>query len=71
MFVYLKVSPQVVKKRVANRKNHFFKVSLVDSQFEALEEPNVYMEKDVLTIQADMKTVDEIVDKICKAKFKV
>lgn len=67
-FVYLKVSPNVAKKRVAERKNHFFKVSLVDSQFEILEEPS-YFELDVLTISNDTKTVNEVVDEILNYKL--
>jgi gluconokinase len=37
--VYLKVSPEVARERVAQRTDHFMPSDLVDSQFDALEEP--------------------------------
>jgi gluconokinase len=37
-FVYLKGTKQVILERMRNRKRHFFPASLVDSQFETLEE---------------------------------
>jgi gluconokinase len=37
--VYLKVSPEVARERVAGRVGHFMKDHLVDDQFETLEEP--------------------------------
>lgn len=37
--VYLKVSPELARERVAQRTDHFMPSDLVDSQFEALEEP--------------------------------
>ncbi len=45
--IYLKISKQTVKSRLEQRKNHFMPASLIDSQFEALEEPN-----DVTAIEA-------------------
>lgn len=38
-FVYLPVTPQQAAARVAARSGHFYPASLVDSQFEALEDP--------------------------------
>src|SRR5687768_16824567 len=38
-FVYLKADAVLVRARVAARADHFMPASLVDSQFEALEEP--------------------------------
>lgn len=37
--VYLKVTPEVARARVERRTDHFMPGDLVDSQFEALEEP--------------------------------
>lgn len=39
-FVHLDVPPEVVAARVADREGHFMPVSLVTSQFEALEAPD-------------------------------
>ncbi|MDY7015089.1 MAG: gluconokinase, partial [Cyanobacteriota bacterium] len=38
-FVYLKGSKDLIEKRLAARTHHFMSPSLLDSQFEALEEP--------------------------------
>ena len=38
-FVYLQVSPETAHERVAHRHDHFMKETLVDTQFETLEEP--------------------------------
>jgi gluconokinase len=38
-FFYLKVDHDVVAKRLASRKGHFFNQALLDSQFATLEEP--------------------------------
>ncbi|UYN89179.1 MAG: gluconokinase [Anaerolineales bacterium] len=38
-FVYLKGTPALIARRVQGRKRHFMPVSLLDSQFDALEEP--------------------------------
>ena len=37
--VYLKVTTETARERVAQRTDHFMPADLVDSQFEALEEP--------------------------------
>jgi gluconokinase len=39
LFVFLEVSPQAAKARVAARSDHFFSVAMVDSQFATLESP--------------------------------
>lgn len=46
-FVYLKADPAIIRQRVRNRPGHFFKENLLDSQYDALEEPT-----DTLTIDA-------------------
>jgi gluconokinase len=38
-FVYLKGGRALIVERLASRQNHFMPASLLDSQFEALEEP--------------------------------
>jgi gluconokinase len=38
-FVYLKVTPTVVERRLRQRKGHFMNVGLLQSQFATLEEP--------------------------------
>ncbi len=40
-FVYLKIDLETAKLRVAQRTNHFYPTSLVDSQFESLEDPSL------------------------------
>ena len=37
--VYLKGSQPLIKERLVNRKGHYMKQSLLDSQFDTLEEP--------------------------------
>lgn len=39
-FVYLKGSFELIKKRLENRKGHFFNPQLLKSQFDSLEEPS-------------------------------
>lgn len=38
-FVYLKVKPAVVERRLRQRKGHFMNADLLQSQFATLEEP--------------------------------
>lgn len=57
-FVYLKGDFELIKRRVENRKNHFMKVNLLKSQFEALEEP-----KEAIGIDAS-KNLYEIIREI-------
>ncbi|CAG8569004.1 1078_t:CDS:2 [Cetraspora pellucida] len=59
-FVYLKVDKQVLKARLQQRKNHFMKMEMLESQFKDLEEPN--NEENVFTIEADNNT--DLVKKI-------
>jgi gluconokinase len=60
-WVYLKGTFAEIAKRVAERKGHYAKVSLVASQFEALEEPT-----DALDIDVN-QTPEEIAAEIRKA----
>lgn len=57
-FVYLKGNFKMINERIKNRKNHFFKTDLLQSQFNDLEEPENCLTVD---IENDPKF---IVDKI-------
>ncbi len=59
--VYLKGSFEMFAKRLSERKGHFMKSKLLQSQFSALEEP-----EDAMTIDA-AATPECIVEEICKA----
>jgi gluconokinase len=39
MLVYLKAERSLISDRLAERKDHFMPPSLIDSQFDSLEEP--------------------------------
>ncbi len=54
--VYLKGSYALIRRRLEARTGHFFDADLLDSQFDALEEPDP---DEVLTIEVDRKP-DEI-----------
>jgi gluconokinase len=49
-FVFLDISPELAESRVAARPDHFMPVSLVASQFDTLERPDV--ETDVFPVDA-------------------
>jgi gluconokinase len=57
-FVFLRISPEEAKRRVEQRKGHYMPATLVESQFETLEEPD-----DVLALDAT-RTPDELVREI-------
>ena len=57
-FVYLKCDVNLLKKRLEKRKDHFFKVDLLESQFKTLEEP-----KSAITVNGNL-SIDKIVDSI-------
>lgn len=59
-FVYLKADRDLIRGRVAARTDHFMPASLVDSQFETLEEPGA-----ALVIDAS-KTPEAIVEEIVR-----
>ena len=46
--IYLKADRELIISRLASRKDHFMPSELIDSQFEALEEPN-----DAIVLDAD------------------
>lgn len=55
-FIYLNSSKELIKRRLTSRQNHFMPSSLIDSQFDTLEEPN-----DALWVDASLSE-QEIVD---------
>jgi len=59
-FVYLKADRDLIRERVAGRTDHFMPVSLVDSQFDTLDEP-----QNALVIDAS-KTPEAIVEEIVR-----
>jgi gluconokinase len=46
-FVYLKGSPALIRSRLQARSGHYMRATLLESQFEALEEPSDAMVLDV------------------------
>jgi gluconokinase len=60
-FVYLKADRELIRARVAARTGHFMPASLVDSQFETLDEPH-----DAVIVDAS-ETPETIVESIVKA----
>ncbi len=59
-FVHLAGSFKLIHDRMALRKNHFMPLSLLESQFAALERPT-----DALEVEID-RTVDEIVEEVLR-----
>ena len=57
-FVFLKGSKALISERMRRRKNHFMPGDLLDSQFEALEEP-----ENAITVSI-IQSPDEIIHKI-------
>ena len=62
-FVWLKGSEKIIIKRLKNRKNHFMKDTLLNSQFKLLEEPSKSLIVDI------SKTKNEITKIITKEYF--
>ncbi|HJO93080.1 MAG TPA: gluconokinase [Victivallales bacterium] len=58
VFIYLKISKNCAINRLENRVGHYFNASLIDAQFDDLEEPEICVE-----IDAD-KSIPEIIRKI-------
>uniref|UniRef100_A0A0K0EHC9 Gluconokinase n=1 Tax=Strongyloides stercoralis TaxID=6248 RepID=A0A0K0EHC9_STRER len=63
ILIYLDVDENEIKKRLKNRKEHFFNPVLVKSQFEILEEPTEDEGKEVIRFSA-IKTILELKRKI-------
>ena len=61
LFVYLKGSQEVIAQRTGSRKGHFMPASLLNSQFETLEEPSSdenYIDVDVT------QDINEMIDSL-------
>ena len=61
--VYLKGSRELIRRRLEERTDHFFDAALLDSQFEALEEPDP---SEALIVPID-QSPDAIIDTIKQA----
>ncbi len=59
--VYLAASVDLIRDRMSRRRDHYMRVALIESQFEALEEP-----EDALTLPAAW-TPEQIVNSICSS----
>ncbi|HEY9759321.1 MAG TPA: gluconokinase [Oculatellaceae cyanobacterium] len=64
-FAYLKGSYELFEKRLRQRKDHFMKSNMLESQMATLEEP---MSADAFAFNAD-QPVDALVEEIC-SKFR-
>ncbi|QCE34319.1 gluconokinase [Acetobacteraceae bacterium] len=60
-FVYLKTSRAELEKRLANRKGHFMKPGMLDSQLKTLEEPTA--DEPVIVVPADAP-LEEIINTV-------
>lgn len=63
-FVYLKGSRSEIYKRMSERQHHFMDLSLIDSQFEALEEPDQHESSITVLIE---QPVRQLVQQILQA----
>ena len=62
-FVYLKIDRNTAIKRVEQRGNHFFNLSLIDNQFQILEEPQKAIIIDAKdSINQVLEKFDNIID---------
>lgn len=57
LFLYLKIAPELARDRLAARKDHFMPASLVENQYQVLEEPG----GDAFTLDAS-KSEEELVE---------
>lgn len=55
--VYLKGSPDLIASRLRTRLNHFFKVDLLASQFQTLEEPDASEQAFTVVVDASPETI--------------
>jgi gluconokinase len=55
-FVHLKADCNLIEQRLANRQGHFFNRTLLESQFEALEEPAAALAIDARLSPAEIVT---------------
>jgi gluconokinase len=62
IWVYLKGSPELIRSRVHRRTHHYMKTDMLESQFDALEEPSEAIIVDVL--QEPVAIVEQIVGEL-------
>ncbi|MDW5500107.1 gluconokinase, GntK/IdnK-type [Serratia proteamaculans] len=65
-FLFLNGSHDVIKERLRKRKGHYFREKMLDSQFSALEIPDI-SEKDIVTINIERpleQVVAECIEKM-------
>ena len=65
-FVYLRSSRAEIHSRMAARENHFMALSLIDSQFDALEEPD--QTENLITVSIN-NPVQQLVDQIVQGLY--
>lgn len=67
-FIYLSGSKSLIAERLTQRKDHFFDINLLDSQFSALEEPTKSeLREDTITVNVDNSLLNQqayILDKL-------
>ena len=72
-FIYLKGSFAVIEQRLAERKGHYQKSGMLQSQFDTLEEPTAD-EKDVYAINIEQSLIDvinettQVINSICNCE---
>ncbi|MEH6580262.1 MAG: gluconokinase [Amphritea sp.] len=64
VFVYLQGDRNDIQQRMAERLDHFMALSLADSQFETLEEPD--SDENVITVSIN-HSVEKIVDQVVQS----
>jgi len=64
LFVYLDAARELIRTRLAEREDHFFKADLMDSQFAVLEPPAP--DEHAVSISADLP-IDDIVEHAVRA----
>mmetsp|Transcript_23762 Transcript_23762/g.56110 ORF Transcript_23762/g.56110 Transcript_23762/m.56110 type:complete len:197 (-) Transcript_23762:159-749(-) len=64
IFVYLKGSKELIANRLRSRVHEYMPSTLLDSQFETLEEPTEEEEEGVLVVSIDDHNADQIVSEI-------
>ena len=58
LFIFLDLDRESLIRRLSVRKNHFMPISLLDSQLQTLERPDV--EEDVITIDGQLNPVEQL-----------
>jgi gluconokinase len=61
-FVYLQGSKELIEQRLKNRKGHFMRSNLLDSQFDALQEPDAALV--VCITQSPQEIIAQISDEL-------